>query len=119
MTAPAAGPWEMFAQQYDGHLEHFFLNVLVYTVCGDAPIVRVRVSLDDDGAYWGWLASDHPDNGGGTCATTGSERQRIDRLFAGEKARLAALEAAKASKKHDPSCGECMRDIANGRDEEP
>lgn len=67
MNIPRRNPeqsWLLFANLYpNGLLRHFYLSTLQVRMCGNDPIVLVRLTLDENGPYWGWLYSDHPTNG--------------------------------------------------------
>lgn len=54
--------WELFALQVDDHFEHFYPGTIGVKLCGDEPIVLVRLTQDSEGPYWGWYHSHHPVN---------------------------------------------------------
>jgi hypothetical protein len=54
--------WDLYAGQYADHLEHFYPSTLQVRSCGDEPVVLVRLTLAEDGPYWGWYFSYHPSN---------------------------------------------------------
>jgi hypothetical protein len=61
--------WILFAlHRPEKHLQapfdHFYGSTIQCRMCGDDPIVVVRLIQDLDGPYWGWYSSHHPDNRG-------------------------------------------------------
>ena len=54
--------WELFTMRRGDRFEHFYPSTTAVGMCGSDPIVLVRLKLDDNGPYWGWLHSMHPHN---------------------------------------------------------
>jgi hypothetical protein len=67
LQAESARPttWDLFAMVRGDHFEHFYPSKMQCGMCGNDPIVEVRLTLDDAGPYWGWRDSYHPVNRGG------------------------------------------------------
>lgn len=56
--------WELYAGKgKDSQFEHFYLSVLQVEMCGNKEAFLVRLTPDDEGDFYGWHYSDHPDNG--------------------------------------------------------
>lgn len=61
--AEAPREWQLYALDRPEGLQHFYPSTLQCRMCGDDPIVLVRLRLDDDGPLWAWYRSFHPGNG--------------------------------------------------------
>ena len=89
-NATIPSTWEMFAEQKDDHFEHFYPSTIQVRMCGEGfgnkrpiPIFLVKLTRDEKGPYWGWLASHHPYNRdrGGSVSMVYRNRMSVDICF--------------------------------------
>lgn len=76
-TIEAPAPVEMWALRHDGKLRNFFPSIRQCRMCSATdPVVRVRVTQDDDGAFWAWWSNERK-----TFSYTNSNRHGVEVCF--------------------------------------